>query len=63
VATASGAKKIPFPDDAPTLAQYKLNSRQIQLHLVLSRGADATLQPRVTSVAVDSAQIKTIGTN
>lgn len=63
VATASGAKKIPFPDDAPTLAQYKLNSRQIQLHLVLSRGADATLQPRVTSVAVDSAQIKTVGTN
>lgn len=62
-ATASGAKKITLPDDNASAGQYKLNARQVQLKLVLSRGADATKYPRVTSVAVDAAQIKPVGVN
>jgi hypothetical protein len=59
--TAAGAKKISFPDDSRATNKYKLNSRQIQTHIVLSRGADATKQPRVTSLAVDAAQIRPVG--
>jgi hypothetical protein len=59
--TSAGAKKIPYPDDNAILQKYKLNSRQVQIHLVLARGTDQTKQPRVTSLAVDAAQIRPMG--
>ena len=60
-ATAAGAKKIAFPDDDAAAGEYKLNSRQIQTQLKLARGATETLTPRVTSFAVDAAQIRAVG--
>jgi hypothetical protein len=59
--TAAGAHKIAFPDDSKPLQKFKLNSRQLQTRLELYRGATETLQPRVTSLAVDAAQIKPVG--
>lgn len=59
--TASGAHKIAFPNDDAANARYKLNSRQLQTQLTLARGATTTLTPRVTSMAVDAAQIRPVG--
>lgn len=62
-ATAAGSKKIAFPDDNAALKQYKLNARQLQVRLELHRGANATQQPRITSLAVDAAQIRPVGSD
>src|SRR3990167_2580443 len=58
---ASGAHKIVFPDDNASQAEYKLNARQLQTQIKLARGATETLSPRVTSLAVDAAQIRAVG--
>lgn len=59
--SSSGAKKIAFPDDNPAQSKYKLTSRQLQGRIRLERGADDTKTPRVTSFAVDAAQIRPVG--
>lgn len=62
-ATSAGAKKIPFADDGASQKRYKHSARQLQVHLVLARGATETAQPRVTSIAVDAAQIRPVGSD
>lgn len=62
-AAAAGPKKITFPDDNASLKQYKLSARQLQTRLEFYRGATATLQPRITSLAVDAAQIRPVGSD
>lgn len=62
-AIAAGAKKIPFSDDNIALQHFKHSSRQIQTRIQLARGSDATKQPRVTSIAVDAAQIRPVGSD
>lgn len=54
-------EKVDFPDDNASLGKYRLHSRQIQIRMVLARGATETLTPRVTSLAVDAAQIRPVG--
>jgi hypothetical protein len=58
--TASGPKKINFPDDDPTQGKYRLSARQLQAHFVLSRGADPLKMPRLMSMAIDTAQIRPV---
>lgn len=59
--TATNGVPIKFPDDNAAARKYRLHSRQLQVRLVLSRGATTTLTPRVTSLAVDAAQIRPVG--
>lgn len=60
--TASGAKKIDYPDTAAAQGKYRLWARQIQHQYKLSRGATTTLTPRITSTAIDAAQILPVET-
>jgi len=60
--TASGAKKINFPDTNAAQGKYRLWARQIQQKYQLARGSDSTLTPRLTSTAIDAAQILPVET-
>jgi hypothetical protein len=59
---ATGAQKLTFPHDSASTGKYFYSKRQVQLKLRLERDSGAaTNTPRVTSIALDAAQIKPVG--